>query len=131
MGQAVGGIGETHQLNEFICVRLLRLTPGVPVSEADIVTHRVPRQQGRLLEDHSPLGIGTTDPSSVDPDRPLGRLEEPGQDPQQCGLPTPRRTHEADDLRVRNLQLHSPQRLDPSRGCGLVDLTDILDRDHW
>ena len=83
-------------------------------TEGDVLEHVEMREQRRALEDHVHRPAVRVDMGHLlpaDGDRPLRRLDEAGDHPQQSGLSAPRWTEEGDELAGGDLEVDAAQHL--------------------
>src|SRR5699024_3228637 len=86
--------------------------------QRNILTHRKPRKQIRILENQPKrlqrliITLGAL-PNTLTPslDPPRTRRQQPRQNPQQSRLTTPRTTHQRDKLTTLNSQIHTTKRM--------------------
>ena len=119
---------EADQLDD-----LGRLGPALLLAHAahleaigDVVDHLAVRQEAEVLEDHRGVGApqvaelalaGLDDVVAVHHDLAGGRLDEPGQQPDQRGLPGAGEAHHDEDLAGRYVERHV---LDADHAAGLL-----------
>src|SRR6478736_5750070 len=72
--------------------------------QLDVPLHRQPREQGRLLEEHRPVGPRPGDRPAVEEGLPGAGHDQAREDVQQRGLPAPTRAKQADELALRDLE---------------------------
>src|ERR687895_472143 len=107
-----------------------------PQRQRDVLLHRVPREEVRVLEDQPELREGLVVTAfaapqrpALDPDLTLGRPDQPGQDPQHRRLSAARLADQHDELLAADADAHVAER---QRGAvtGLVALGDAVKLDE-
>ena len=100
-----------------------------PERQVDVGEDAGPRHQGRLLEDEADIliGAGLASPVAGDIRRPCnrtgGRIAQAGNDAKRGRLAATRRSQQADEIPVRNVERHVAQR-DRAVGEGLRDVPE-------
>ena len=78
-------------------------------TERDIVPHRAPGKQRRILKHHNPGGMGSLDADIVLSQRARPRPLEPRDEAQQRRFPAPRRPEQRDERPGGDLQVNAVQ----------------------
>jgi len=72
--------------------------PPLPEAEGDVVEDVEPGEEGRLLEDHDPIGAGADDPGAVQGDLARAGGDEPRDQVEKGRLATAGRANQGDEL---------------------------------
>jgi hypothetical protein len=124
VGPGVGELREAHALEPrgHPLVGLAAGDAGDVEAEADVGRHRLPRVDAVVLEDHR-RRVGDV---GGDPHLAGARAQQPGDDPQEGGLPAARRADDRDELAVGHVEVDGAQRLDdaapPTPAEGAADV---------
>src|SRR4030095_5196080 len=87
----------------------------------DVLLHRAPRHDGKLLEDHATIGPGPSHFTAVDQHRPPSLGQESGQDIEEGCLSTSAWPDDRQKLPLFHFQINTAQRNHPLSG-GRADI---------
>ena len=129
-GRGVGELGQAHQV-EVALGGLPSPRSADPLhawAELDVAAHAEPRVEAGVLEDDAAPVRRALHHLAADRHRPLGRLEEPGDEPEQGGLAAPGRPEQAHELPAADVEVGAIEREDLT-GRPLVAVDDAAERD--
>jgi hypothetical protein len=113
LGEGVGEAGQAHLLDQRArLVAALAAPDALELrAELDVAAHGHPRIERVGLEHHAAVGARPVDRMPVDQHVAGARLDEPRHDVQERRLAAPRRTDEAGEMGVGNLERDTVERV--------------------